>query len=43
MRTILILSDSLNRRFLNAYGAEERVLTPNIDRLAARSVVFENH
>ncbi len=43
MRTIMILSDSLNRRFLNAYGAEERVLTPNIDRLAARSVVFENH
>lgn len=43
MKTILILSDSLNRRFLDIYGAQERAVTPNIDRLAARSMVFDNH
>ena len=43
MRTLFILMDSLNRRFLDLYGAEEPALTPNIDRLAARSVVFDQH
>ena len=43
MRTIFILSDSLNRRFLPCYGAEEAALTPNIDRLAQRAVVFDEH
>ncbi|MCC2685697.1 MAG: sulfatase-like hydrolase/transferase [Paenibacillaceae bacterium] len=42
MRTIFILLDSLNRHYLNAYG-HSRINTPNIDRLAARGVVFDNH
>jgi arylsulfatase A-like enzyme len=43
MKTVFILIDSLNRRFLNCYGGSEGTKTPNIDRLAKRSVVFENH
>ena len=42
MKTILILSDTLNRRFLPAYG-NKWVKTPNIDRLAKKSVTFNNH
>lgn len=42
MRTILILLDTLNRRYLSAYGGEG-VKTPHIDRLADRSAVFEQH
>nr|WP_256455272.1 sulfatase [Cohnella sp. GbtcB17] len=34
--------DTLNRRALSAYGGTG-VSTPNIDRLAAQSVVFEQH
>ena len=43
MRAVFILADSVNRRFLNAYGAAEKAVTPNLDRLAERSVVFDNH
>lgn len=43
MRTLFILMDSLNRRFLDCYGAAEPAITPNINRLAARSVVFDQH
>ncbi len=39
---IVILLDSLNRRMLGAYGGAE-FETPNIDRLASRSLVFERH
>ena len=40
MKTIFILCDTLNRRMLSAYGAgEDAAITPNIDRLARRSVV----
>ena len=34
--------DSLSRRFLHAYG-NDWVRTPNIDRLASRCCVFDNH
>ena len=44
MKTIFILCDTLNRRMLSAYGAgEDAAITPNIDRLARRSVVFDSH
>ncbi len=45
MRTVLILIDSLNRNALRCYSASEnkQAFTPNIDRLAARSVVFDQH
>ena len=42
MKTIVFLMDSLSRRYLPAYG-NTWVHTPNIDRLAARSCVFDNH
>lgn len=41
MRTIFILFDSLNRGALGCYGGDTP--TPNFDRLAAKSTVFENH
>jgi len=49
MKTVFILMDSLNRHYLGLYGAARartpsRVFdTPNLERLAARGVVFENH
>lgn len=42
MRTLFILLDSLRRDFLTCYG-NDWVHTPNISRLAERSVVFDNH
>ena len=42
MKSILIVMDSLNRHYLPAYG-ESWLRTPNLDRLAARSIVFDNH
>lgn len=42
MRSILFLSDSVNRRFMDLYS-ETGFHLPNIDRLIARSVVFTNH
>lgn len=43
MKTILILLDSLNRRFLRCYNSAEPAITPNINRLAQRSAIFDNH
>jgi arylsulfatase A-like enzyme len=42
MRCVFLLFDSLNRHLLGAYGGT-RIATPNFDRLAARSVTFDNH
>lgn len=42
MRSILILSDTVNRRFIDLYN-ESGLHLPNIDRLAKRSVTFDNH
>ena len=42
MKSILITLDSLNRRYLPIYG-NTWVQTPNLDRLAARSCVFDRH
>ena len=41
MNVINILIDSLNRHMIGPYGGE--VPTPNMDRLAARGVVFDNY
>lgn len=43
MRVVFILCDSVNRRFLNAYGSEHPAITPNIDRLAEMGTVFDDH
>ena len=42
MKTILLTMDSLNRHMLGIYGGK-KAQTPNIDRLAKRSVVFDGH
>lgn len=42
MKTVIVLFDSLNRHMLGAYGCTQ-VATPNFDRLAERSQVFDNH
>jgi arylsulfatase A-like enzyme len=42
MRVVFALFDTLNRRSLGCYGGTT-VKTPNFDRLALRSVVFDNH
>ena len=39
---IVVLLDSLNRHLVGAYGGTE-FATPNLDRLARRSVRFTNH
>lgn len=41
MKVVFLLFDSLNRKALSCYGGA--VPTPNFDRLAARSVIFDNH
>ena len=43
MKTILILMDTLQRKMIHAYNPGSEAITPNIDRLAARSVVFDQH
>ena len=42
MKTVVILMDSLNRRCLSVYNGSW-AKTPNIERLAQRSCVFDNH
>lgn len=42
MNLVYITLDSLNRHFLSCYG-NDWVQTPNLDRLAARGVVFDHH
>jgi arylsulfatase A-like enzyme len=42
LKTVFVLFDSLNRHMLGAYGGT-RISTPNFDRLAARTSVYENH
>ncbi len=39
---VVLLLDSLNRHMIGAYGGDE-FETPNLDRLAARSIRFTNH
>lgn len=41
-KAVVILLDSLNRHMLGCYGSKE-FKTPNIDRLAAKSLRFQKH
>lgn len=45
MNVIMITIDSLNKHFLKAYGQpiDLEVLTPNLDRFAAKAAVFDRH
>ena len=42
MRSVLFLSDTFNRRFMGLYN-ESGLRLPNVERLAAKSAVFDNH
>lgn len=42
MKTVFVLFDSLNRHMLGPYGGS-RVPTPNFDRLAERTRVYDKH
>lgn len=42
MNVVLIMVDSLNRSYLEPYGADD-IDTPNFKRLAKRAVTLENH
>ena len=41
MKAIMVMFDSLNRRFLQSYGCTETI-TPNFLRLQKRAAQFEN-
>lgn len=41
MKVIMMMFDTLNRRFLSPYGCDD-TLTPNFQRLSERAVTFEN-
>lgn len=43
MKTILVLLDTLNRRYLKTYGKHAKGITPNMDRFAEDCVVYDNH
>ena len=43
MKAILILCDTVNRRMLEFYGGKDAAFTPNLSRLAKKSVVFDSH
>ena len=43
MRTVLILMDTLNRRFLKSYHENAEGITPNMDAFAEEAVRFDNH
>ena len=43
MRTVLVLMDTLRRDVLSCYNPQTEVKTPNLDRFAERSCVFDNH
>lgn len=42
MKTIMVMFDSLNLRYLNSYGGN-KINTPNFNRLAKKSTQFQNH
>jgi arylsulfatase A-like enzyme len=42
VKAIVILFDTLCRHFLDPYGCKE-ITTPNMTRLAEKSVIFDNH
>ena len=41
MKAIMVMYDSLCRRYLSVYGCRD-IRTPNFERLAARAVTFDN-
>lgn len=43
MKTILVLMDTLNRRYLKTYDEKAKGITPNMDLFARDCAVYENH
>ena len=43
MKAVFILCDTVNRRMLDFYSGENTALTPNLNRLTKRGVVFDSH
>lgn len=43
MKAILIMMDTCNRHMLQVYNSGAKARTPNIDRLAERSLIFDSH
>ncbi|MDF3002358.1 MAG: sulfatase [Bacillota bacterium] len=43
MKSIFILCDTTNRRALELYGSANPAITPNLNRLAERGMIFDNH
>lgn len=43
MNIIVVLIDSLNRRYLTAYHPQTHVRTPNLSRFAARAWRMDQH
>lgn len=43
MKAIFILCDTVNRRMLDLYGQRDTAITPNLNRLAQKGIVFDNH
>ncbi|WP_226527233.1 sulfatase [Metabacillus niabensis] len=43
MKAVVILLDTLTRKMLETYNQQSWVKTPNISRLADKSVIFDNH
>ena len=43
MNIILVLVDSLNKDCLRSYNADTVCKTPNLDRFAEKSAVFDDH
>lgn len=43
MKAILILCDTVNRRALEFYQGKDPAFTPNLSRLAKKSVIFDSH
>lgn len=42
MKAILVLFDSLNRRYLSAYNSDNEIVTPNFERLSNKAVKYTN-
>ena len=43
MRTVLVLMDTLNRRYLKTYDENAVGITPNIDRFSRDCVIYDSH
>lgn len=43
MKTILVLMDTLNRRYLKTYNERAKGITPNINAFSKDCIIYDNH